>query len=74
MPKIMEKVTTNVKDRFEKLRSRAREEVDVLKGAVSELTELKPVPAVVHAVTGTVDTVGDAIVDQALITRRWIER
>lgn len=74
MPRIIEKVTANVRDRFEKLKTRAREERDVLKKSWSELVELKPVPAMVHTITGTVDTVGEIIVDQALITRRWIER
>jgi len=74
MPRVIEKVTANVRDRFDKLKSRVKQEGDVIRSSWSELTELKPVPAVVHAISGTVNTVGDVIVDQALITRRWIER
>ena len=72
--KAVDKAKTNVKDRFESLKKRGREEVDVLKNAASELVELKPVVAVVDVIAGTVSTAGEAIKDQALITRRWIER
>jgi len=72
--KAADKAKTNVKDRFESLKKRGKEEVEVLKTAGRELVELKPVVAAVDAVTGTISTAGEVIKDQALITRRWIER
>ncbi len=74
MPEIVDKVTRNVKDRFESLKDLPKDELETLKSSFKSLTEFKPVVAVVDVVSGTVHNAGDFLKDQSLIFRRWIER
>lgn len=73
-PQIADRLTTNLKDRWESVKDLPKDELETLKDGFKSLTEFRPVVAVVDVVVGTVHNAGDFLKDQSLIFRRWIER
>lgn len=69
---VMDKAMSGVRDRIESGKTLIRNEIDVGKGFVTDLTQLKPVEAVVDLFADTVDNTGEFVKKQAEITRRWL--
>lgn len=66
------KVERNVKDRASSVRAVVNEEVNTVRTAIRDLVALKPIKAVVGLTVDTLDNVGDLVLKNADITRRWI--
>lgn len=66
------KVERNVKDRVASGRTIVTEEMNTVRTAIKDLVALKPVKAVVGLTVDTLDNVGDLVLKNADITRRWI--
>lgn len=70
---VVEKVKTNLKDRRGSVKTRWGEIKAGVKTGLGEIRELKPIPGVLHIYKGIRNPLTEFIVDQSLITRRWIE-
>ena len=66
------KVESNVKERARNVMNVVHAEVQTGKTTLGDITNLKPVAAVVDLVVGTIDNVGALVKTQAEITRRWV--
>jgi hypothetical protein len=69
---VMDKAMSGVRERLESGKALIRNEIGVGKGFISDVTQLRPVEAVVDLVADTVDNTGDFVKKQAEITRRWL--
>lgn len=70
--RVMDKAMTGVRERIDSGKTLVKTEVDIGKSFVRDLTQLKPVVAVVDVVTDTFDNAGGFVKRQAEITRRWL--
>ncbi len=72
MPEIVDKVTKNVKDRFQAILGVPEEGKSTLIAAKDELMNLQPAKAVVTILRRAGDGVLDMVDEQLDITRRWV--
>jgi len=66
-----DRLESNIRARVGSIRGAASKEMNIISGSVSDLTGLRPVPAVVNLVVGTIENAADVVKDQARITRNW---
>lgn len=69
---VVSKVQSNVQQRISTTKSTVNAEMATVRQATSELTSLKPVPAVLDLVVGTLDNVSSGVKKQAAIARSWV--